>query len=51
MLVWTGVFGDRFGGEDMNITVRVGTCGRMNAEIDVRRGGAGAPWVGEVVLP
>ena len=50
MLVWAGVVGDRLGGEDMNIGVWVGTCGKMNAEIDVGGGGAGAPWVGEIVL-
>ena len=31
MLVWAGVIGDRFGGEDMNIGFRFGTCGQMNA--------------------
>ena len=50
MLVWAGVVGDRFGGEDMNISVRVGACGPMNAEIDVGCSGAGTPWIGEVVL-
>ncbi len=45
MLVWASVVEDRFGREDMNIGVRVGTCGQMNTEIDVGGGGAGAPWV------
>ena len=51
MLVWASVLGNRFGGDDMNIGVRVGTWGPMNAEINVGGGGAGAPWVGEVLLP
>ena len=46
MLVWASVVGDRLGGEDMNLGVRVGTCGQMNAEINIGGGGAGAPWVG-----
>ena len=50
MLVWAGVVGDRFCGKDMDIAIRVGTCGPMNAEIDVGGARVGAPWVGEVLL-